>query len=75
MSQTLGIGALVLAGCCFSSAVVLITALDALVIGRSKGTNKEFDDYLGKKNRPLFINASSCMSLILMVVGIVTMFL
>lgn len=79
MSQTLGIGALVLAACCFSSVVVLVTALDAFIIGRSRGqdiqTNKKFDDYLGKGNRPLFVQASSCMSLILLVVGIVTMFL
>jgi len=79
MSSSIGIGALVLAVSCSSSAAILASGYDALIVGRSKGreiqTNKEFDDYLGKGNRPLFIQASSCMSLILLVVGIVTMFL
>jgi len=61
MSSSIGIGALVLAVSCSSSAAILVSGYDALIVGRSKGreiqTNKEFDDYLGKGNRPLFVQA------------------
>lgn len=78
MSPSIGIGALVLAVSCFSSAAILVSGYDALIVGRSKGqeiqVNKEFDDYLGKVNRPFFIQTSSCLSLTLIIVGIVAMF-
>ena len=78
MSSSIGIGAIVLAVSCFSSAAILVSGYDALIIGRSKGqeiqVNKEFDDYLGKGNRPLFVQASSCLSLTLIIIGIVAMF-
>jgi hypothetical protein len=77
MSLSIGIGAVVLAISCSSSAAILASGYDALIIGRSKDqeiqVNKEFDDYLGR-NRPLFVQASSCLSLTLIVFGIVAMF-
>jgi len=78
MSPYVGIGALVLAFSCFSSVSILASGYDVLIIGRSKGqeiaVNREFDDYLGKGNRPLFVQASSCLSLTLIIFGIVAMF-
>lgn len=78
MSSSIGIGAVVLAVSCFSSAAILVSGYDALIVGRSKGqeiaVNREFDDYLGKGNRPLFVQTSSCLSLMLIIIGIVTMF-
>jgi hypothetical protein len=78
MSPSVGIGALVLAVSCFSSAAILVSGQDALIVERSKGReiqpNKRFDDYLGNGNRPLFIQTSSCLSWTLIVFGIVAMF-